>query len=88
MSNVIAFPRLRPLQDHEYPAYWGYMEKTYYEMRIEDGVGHADAFAEWDAHARCQQRIKDEYGSANAFVRHELDETLKEAGLPPRRREG
>ena len=52
MATILKFPRRRPLQEHEYPSYWGYTEKTYYEMRIADGVSHEEAFAEWDAQAQ------------------------------------
>lgn len=41
----------------ELPDYWGYVEMTYYEMRIEDGVSHEDAFAEWDSHARMKAAV-------------------------------
>lgn len=56
MATILKFPRRRPLEEHEYPSYWGYMEKTYYEMRIKEGVSHEDAFSEWDAEARLRAR--------------------------------
>lgn len=58
MSNVIAFPRRRPLADHEMPAHWGYMERTYYEMRIEDGISHEAAFEEMEKMAATNARIR------------------------------
>lgn len=56
-AQVIAFPRKKQLGWDELPEYWGYAEKSYYEMGIEDGKSPEDAFLEWDLIARAPNPI-------------------------------
>lgn len=51
-NNIIAFPRKRPLEWEEMPAYWDLVARRYYDMDIEDGMTHQEAFDKWDAWAK------------------------------------
>lgn len=51
-NNIIAFPRKRPLEWEEMPAYWDLVARRYYDMDIEDGMTHQEAFDKWDDYAR------------------------------------
>ncbi|MGH8061933.1 MAG: hypothetical protein ACREO7_07950 [Pseudoxanthomonas sp.] len=51
-AQVIAFPRKKQLAWDDLPDYWGYVEKSYYEMAIEDGMSPEDAFHKQDLCAR------------------------------------
>lgn len=51
-AQIIAFPRRRPLEWEEMPQYWCHVARSYYEMDVEDGMSHQEAFAKWDDYAR------------------------------------
>ena len=54
-SNVLEFRRRKPFADwDEMPPYWDSVVSSYYDMRIEDGVSHEEAFAEIDAWAKAK----------------------------------
>lgn len=56
-AQIIAFPRRRPLEWEEMPSYWCLVARRYYDMDVEDGMSHQEAFDKWDAWAKTQAEV-------------------------------